>query len=49
MGGISPIVKTTRFVEIVMVPNCQAQIESLGLQTNQIMIWLLDCSNVHKS
>jgi len=50
MGGISPIVKPlVCFVEIVLVPYCQIRIKSLGLQTNHIMIWLLDYSSVHKS
>jgi len=40
---------TKRFVENVMVPYLQAQIELLGLQTHQKLIWLLYCWSVHKS
>jgi hypothetical protein len=35
---------TKRFMEIVVVPYCQAQIESLGLQTNDFVIRLLECT-----
>ncbi len=34
---------TKHFVENVVVPYHQAQIELLGLQTHQKWIWLLDC------
>jgi hypothetical protein len=37
------------FAENVMVPNHQVQIELMGLQTHQKLVWLLDCWNVHKS
>ncbi len=39
---------TKCFVENVMVPYHQGQIELLGLQTHQKLVWLLDCRSVHK-
>jgi hypothetical protein len=38
---------TKCFVENVMVLYHKTQIELLGLQTHQIMVWMLDCWNVH--
>jgi hypothetical protein len=32
-----------------MVLYHKTQIELLGLQTHQIMVWMLDCWNVHNS
>ncbi len=40
---------TKHFVENVMVLYHQAQIELLGLQTHQKLVWLLHCWSIHKS
>jgi hypothetical protein len=45
----SNLEKTKRFMEIVMVSYHQAQIESFGLQTNDLVFKLLECTKKSKN